>query len=83
MIFISASRLEPPAIQRPRAIGRGSRLCEHRTCRDPTVVDDPEGEQERQVKALCDVLNAYDVNYVVFGSFAARLQRRAAADPGR
>lgn len=38
------------------------------------MVDDPEGEQERQVKALCDVLNAHNVNYVVFGSFAARLQ---------
>jgi hypothetical protein len=38
------------------------------------VVDDLESAQERQVKALCDVLNAHDVSYLVFGSYAARLQ---------
>lgn len=32
------------------------------------------GEQLAQVKAVADVLNAHDVDYVVFGSFAGRLQ---------
>jgi hypothetical protein len=31
-------------------------------------------EQTRQIKALCEVLNAHDVQYLVFGSFAGRLQ---------
>lgn len=31
-------------------------------------------DQARQVKGVCDVLNAHDVQYVVFGSFAGRLQ---------
>lgn len=38
------------------------------------VADAASDEEARRVKALCDVLNAHDVQYVVFGSFAGRLQ---------
>ncbi len=38
------------------------------------MADSPEAADEARIKALCDVLNAHDVDYVVFGSFAGRLQ---------
>lgn len=35
---------------------------------------DPDEEQRRRLKLLCEVLNEHGVAYVVFGSFAGRLQ---------
>lgn len=37
-------------------------------------VADPDDEQRRQLKLLCEVLNEHQVAYVVFGSLAGRLQ---------
>jgi hypothetical protein len=53
--------------------GSGSRPCERRTGRLADVAD-PDEEQRLRLKLLCDVLNKHGVAYVVFGSFAGRLQ---------
>lgn len=54
-------------------IGPGSRRCERQTVRLADVAD-PDEEQRRRLKLLCEALNEHGVAYVVFGSFAGRLQ---------
>ncbi len=39
-----------------------------------SAADPDADEQARQVKAVCEALNAHDVQYLIFGSFAGRLQ---------
>ena len=49
-------------------IGNGSKRFARETGpAAPLLEDDLEPEQRRRVKALCDVLNAHDVEYVFFG----------------
>jgi len=38
------------------------------------VAGEPPPDLEEKARAFCDVLNAYDVSYVLVGSMAARLQ---------
>ena len=54
--------------------GRVSRRFATATGHFPRTLTTADDEQTRQVKAVCDVVNAHDVQYVVFGSFAGRLQ---------
>ena len=69
--------VQPLLRQRPKGrrptTGHESRRYERRTGRlaDRT---DPDDEQRQRLKLLCDVLNEHEVVYVVFGSFAGRLQ---------
>ncbi len=67
----------PPLLQqdlegRPTT-GPGSTRYERRTGRLADVADLDE-EQWRRLKLLCEALNEHKVSYVVFGSFAGRLQ---------
>jgi hypothetical protein len=75
MISISVAGRRRSRGTRARApIGSESKPFEPQIAPATSVPDDLPDEQERQVKLICDVLNAFGVEYVVFGSFAGRLQ---------